>query len=233
MKTITGIALLAASTLMAGLVGTAQAQGDNTIRAGVYLVHYDANAADISGTGAGAVPPGVNMSVNDVNTLYLAYVRRLSADFDLEVAAGIPPKTNTTGKGPSTLGSVPYSGQVVSTSRWFAPTFLVNYKFFDESSAFRPYAGIGFNYTHFFDNTVTPAGNAAFGGPTTLALTNSVGGAATIGASYRLQDRWSLYGSYSKTRVKSDMTANTSGVIRKTTIDFWPSAFVISAGYSF
>lgn len=233
MNTNTRIALFAITALLGGLSGAAQAENNNTIRGGLYLIHYDAQATDVSGTGVGAVPPGVNLSVNDVQTLYFAYVRRLSPSFDLELAAGWPPKTTTVGKGPAKLGSVPYAGQEVATSRWFAPTLLLNYKFLDETSPFRPYVGLGVNFTHFFDNTSTAAGNAALGGPTSATLSNSFGGAATVGVSYRLQDRWSLYGSYSVSQVKSDMASNTSGIIRRTTIDFRPSAVVLSAGYSF
>ena len=233
MKTTKKNTLFAITTLLTGLGGTAYADNDNTIRVGEYFVHYDAQATDLTGTGIGAVPPGVNMSTNDVQTPYFAYVRKLSPKFDLELAFGIPPKTTIVGKGPTKLGSVPYAGQEVATAKWVSPTVLLNYKFLDESSALRPYAGIGFNYTHFTDITATPAGQNALGGPTSATLTNSLGWAATVGLSYRLQEHWSLYGSYSMSQVKSDLAANTSGEIRTNTVDFRPSTIVLSAGYSF
>jgi outer membrane protein len=232
MKTSTRIALFAtAAVSSAGLVGVAQAEeSNNTVRLGAYLVHYDAHASDVAGP---FVPSGVNLSVDDVQTLYFAYVRRLSPNLSVELAGGVPPKTKTVGKGPATLGSVPYSGQTVGTSKWFSPTVLLLYNFLDESAAIRPYVGLGFNYTHFFDNNSTPAGNAANGGPTSISLSNSFGGAATLGVGYRLQDHWNLAVSYSVSQVKSDMVANTSGALRRTTIDFRPSVLVLSAGYSF
>lgn len=232
MKTSARIALFATTALLGGLSGTAQAQNDNTIRGGIYLIQYDARATDISGPFVPTAQP-LNLSVDNVQTLYFAYVRRLSPSFDLELAAGWPPKTSTVGKGPTNVGSVPYAGQEVATSRWFAPTLLLNYKFLDASSRVRPYAGLGVNFTHFFDNTSTAAGNAVNGGPTSISLSDSFGWAATLGVSYRVQERWSLYGSYSVSQIKSDMSANTSGAIRRTTIDFRPSAVVLSAGYSF
>ena len=233
MKKITRSALFAMMALLAGFGGTAHADNDNTIRVGQYFVHYDAQATDVSGTGVGAVPPGVNMSVNDVQTMYFAYVRRLSPKFDLEFAFGIPPTTTMVGKGKTQLGSVPYAGQNVATSKCISPTLLLNYKFLDESSRLRPYVGAGVNYTHFSDNTATAAGMAALGGPTSATLSDSFGWAATAGLSYRLQEHWSVYGSYSMSQVKSDMTANTSGAIRTTSINFRPSAVVLSVGYSF
>jgi len=49
------------------------------------------------------VPPGANIDANDVQTVYLAYVRRLSSHFDLELTAGYHRAENR-GQGPSTLG---------------------------------------------------------------------------------------------------------------------------------
>ncbi|NDU86174.1 MAG: outer membrane beta-barrel protein [Ferrovum sp.] len=209
------------------------AEGDNTLRLGEYFLHYDAHAPDLAGSGIGAVPPGVNLSVNNVHTLYFAYVRRLSSKFDVEFAFGAPPTTVVVGKGPAKLGSVPYAGQQLATSRWIASTVLLNYKFFDDTAKLRPYVGVGVNYTHFTDNTATAAGNAAFGGPTSATLSNSFGWAAAAGLMYQVDPQWSLYGSYSLSQIKSDMTANTSGAIRTTTVDFHPSALVFSVGYSF
>jgi outer membrane protein len=203
---------------------------DNTVRAGIYIVRYHAKADDISGP---FTQPGLNLDLKNVNTAYFAYIRRLSSAFDLELAAGWPPKTETIGKGPATVGSVPYDGQTIATAKWLSPTVLLNYKFLPESSPVRPYAGVGINYTHFYDRTSTAAGNAASGGPTTISLSDSIGPAGTIGVFYRLQGNWSLDASFSMAKVKSDLEANTSGVIRKTTINFNPSTWVISVGYSF
>jgi outer membrane protein len=228
----TTIKAAAASALLALTVSAAHADSvpDNTVRIGLYYVQYHSHADDISGP---YVPTGLNFKVEDVETLYLAYVRRLSVHFDLELAAGYPPLTKTDGHGPAKLGSVPYDGQVISTARWFAPTLLLNYKFFDDSHAWRPYIGVGVNYANFYDRRSTAAGNAASGGPTSISLPSSVGPAATVGMSYHLRDRWSLYASYSASVVKSKLTADTAGVIRTSQISFGPRAAVLAVGYSF
>jgi len=228
----TTIKAAAAGALLALAVSVAHADSvpDNTIRVGMYYVHYHSSADDITGP---YVPTGLNLSVNDVETLYLAYVRRLSEHFDLELAAGWPPLTRTEGRGPATLGSVPYNGQVISTARWFAPTLLLNYKFFDDTHAWRPYVGIGVNYANFYDRRSTAAGDAASGGPTSISLPVSVGVAGTVGMSYHLQGRWSLYASYSASVVKSKLTADTAGEERTSNISFSPRALVVAAGYSF
>jgi outer membrane protein len=202
----------------------------NEIRLGLYAIFYAASAQDISGP---YVPPGLNVHVKDVQTLYAAYERTFSTHFGFELALGWPPTTKTYGRGPATVGSVPYNGQEISSAKWLAPTALLTYKFFDERYALRPYVGVGATYVNFYDRQSTAAGDAASGGPTRISLTSSLGPSATAGLAYRVAPNWGLYASYSVSRVRSDLTADTAGVIRTTRISFAPGALVVSAGYSF
>jgi hypothetical protein len=112
------------------------------------------------------VPSDLNLSVKNVQTPYFAYLRRLSSNFTVELAFGLPPLTKTYGKGPATLGSVPYNGVEISSARWLAPSLLMEYVFLDDSYKLRPYFGVGLNYVVLYDRNSTPAGNAAAGGPT-------------------------------------------------------------------
>ena len=223
------IALLGAAMLGAVAAHAADVPNDE-LRLGLYSVFYHATADDLQGP---FVPAGVNIKADNVETLYVGYIRRLSSKFELELALGWPPLTKTEGKGPATLGSVPYNGQVISSARWFAPTLLFNYKFFDDDARIRPYIGVGVNYTNFYDRVSTTAGNAASGGPTKLYLPSSVGPAATVGVSYKVDDHWGLHASYGWARVNTHLTADTDGVIRSTHIRFGPQSLIVSAGYSF
>jgi outer membrane protein len=224
------VALFSISVSLYQTACFADAASPNEIRAGLYALFYDASAQNISGPYA---PAGLNLSVKNVQTLYLAYVRTLTDHFNLELALGYPPITKTYGKGPSMLGSVPYNDVELSSARWAAPTLLLNYKFLNDNYALRPYLGAGINYVSFYDRESTAGGNAASGGPTQISLSRSLGPAVTAGLSYRLARNWGLYASYSYSRVRSDLTADTAGVIRTTRISFAPGALVVSAGFSF
>ncbi|MGA8707250.1 MAG: OmpW family outer membrane protein [Steroidobacteraceae bacterium] len=202
----------------------------NEIRVGMYAVFYDLSARDISGPYA---PPGLNLSVKNVQTPYLAYERSLSPHFILEIAAGWPPLTKTYGRGPATVGSVPFNGQEISSARWLAPSMLLNYKFFDETWALRPYIGFGFTYVNFYDRESTAAGDAVSGGPTRISLTSSIGPTGTAGLAYKISPNWGLYVSYSVARVRTNLTADTAGIYRYSHLSFQPGALVVSAGYSF
>ena len=169
----------------------------------------------------------------NLETAYLAYVRTIIPHWDVELTLGYPPLQKTVGKGPATLGSVPYNGQVIATARWIAPTLLLEYVFLEESSKWRPYIGAGANYTTFYDRNSTAAGDAASGGPTKISLTPSVGWAATVGLNYHIANNWHAYASYSFSKVATNLTADTAGVIRTSHISFAPQALVVSVGYSF
>jgi outer membrane protein len=202
----------------------------NTVRAGMYFVKYNSSASDLSGP---FTPAGINLRVDHVNTPYFAYLRRLTSSWSLELAAGVPPETHTRGVGPATLGSVPFNGQEVATAKWFSPSVLLEYNFLEESSAFRPYAGVGFNYTHFYERNSTAAGDAANGGPTKTYLSDSVGPAATVGVSYKFTRQWNVIASYSIAQVNSEYNSNTAGVSRRTEVHFNPTTWVAAVGYSF
>lgn len=220
---------VAASFLLAAPVPADEVPA-NSARIGLYSVFYHVSADDLAGP---YVPPGANIDARNVQTLYLGYVRRLSPHFDAELTLGYPPLQKTVGKGPAMLGSVPYDGQIIATARWIAPTVLLEYMFFSETAKLRPYIGAGVNYTTFYDRDSTAQGNAASGGPTKLSLTSSVGPAATVGLAYNIHDHWNCYASYSISRVKTKLNADTAGVIRTTHISFGPQALVLSVGYSF
>jgi outer membrane protein len=202
----------------------------NTFRLGSYTVFYHTSADDLSGP---YVPPGVNLKTENLETLYVAYIRRLSSHFDVELTAGYPPLSKTVGVGPASLGSVPYNGQEISTARWLAPTLLLEYRFLSENSPWQPYVGAGVNHTSFYDRDFTAAGDAAAGGPTKLSLTSSTGPAGTVGFVYKFAASWQFDASYSIARVRTHLSADTAGVIRTTDISFGSQALVVAVGYSF
>lgn len=202
----------------------------NSIRLGYYFVTYNVKGSDLSGP---FTPPGLRSDLKDVQTPYMAYVRRWTPHLHTELAFGVPPKTTAVAKGPAFLGSVPFNGQEVLTARWISPTLLFNWVFRDESAALRPYVGVGVNYTRFVERRATPSGEAITGGPTSVDLSSSTGFAATAGISYHIQGAWNVYASYSISNVSSNLRTTTAGIVRTSHIDFNPRAIVVSVGYSF
>ena len=230
MKTTITTSIAGVALLMTASLAFADTVPSNSLRVGAYYIMYHSQADNLSGP---FTPPGLNAKLDDTTTVYFAYVRRLSEHFNVELALGVPPKVKTRASGPATVGSVPFDGQEILTAKWIAPTLLLNYVFFDESHALRPYIGIGVNHTVFVERRITAAGEAITGGPTRVSLSPSTGIAGTVGLSYHVKDAWNVYASYSMSHVASDISIDTGGVERKSHISFGPRAFVLSVGYSF
>ena len=232
------VALCLGLGLLAGLhSGSARADNDvgagdhpNMVALGLYAVSFKVHADDISGP---FTPPGLNVRNPSIDTLYIAYMRRLSPHFDVELALGVPPLTRSVAKGPATVGSVPFNGQTIATVRWLAPSLLFKYYLFSPSAMFRPYLGIGVNYTQFDSRQVTAAGDAISGGPTSLSLPSSVGPVGTVGVSWRVLDRLVVNLSGSASDVSSRLTTDTAGIVRSSHVDFNPRAIVLAVGYQF
>ncbi|MEJ0005299.1 MAG: OmpW family outer membrane protein [Steroidobacteraceae bacterium] len=230
---------VAALCLGAATLGTGIARADNDVGAGdhpnmlalgLYQVSFHVHADDISGP---FTPPGLNVRNPSINTLYIAYMRRLSPHFDVELALGVPPLTRSVAKGPAKVGSVPFNNENIATVRWLAPSALLKYYLFSPDAMFRPYFGVGVNYTKFESRQVTAAGEAITGGPTSLSLPVSVGPVGNVGLSYHPFDRFVVNLSYSVSWVNTRLTTDTAGILRTSHVEFNPRAAVLAVGYQF
>jgi len=183
------------------------------------------------------LPAGVHagLRVGDASTVGLGFVTPITGPYTFELALGIPPTHSVYG----TDFITPF-GQI-STVKQIAPTVFVNYHFDDGGLGMSPFIGVGVNYTKFTNRKSTPSGNAASGGATDIKLTDSIGLAAHVGLTYKLDKNWQISSTVAYADVRSDMTATTqtrgtSGlmtVVRTTSIDFRPVVYTLCIGYTF
>ncbi len=127
------------------------------------------------------------------------------------------------------------NGKVVATVRQWAPTVFFNYKLLDASSPVRPFIGIGINVTRFKART-NAAGNTLYadGNNPEISLSDSIGPAVQVGASYKLDQNWSLNASVATARVDNKMTIVTrSGLRQESSFRFNPTVYTATVGYSF
>jgi outer membrane protein len=217
-----------AVVLALGLASFAAGAQENTVRLGYGYIDVHSKSDNFTTNGpAFLTPQPAGLTVDSASTVILGYTRRLNANFDLDFVLGVPPQHDVKGRG--TLA--PYG--TVARVKQAAPTVFVNYNFFDEQTRFRPFVGVGVNYTKFFNRESTANGVLASGGPTRIDLSSSWGLAAQVGAKYKLDDRWSVNGSVTVADVKSDLTATTGSIERRTRIDFRPVVYIVTVGYSF
>jgi outer membrane protein len=228
--------LLAISTVVgafAALTSSAVLAQQNTFKLGYANVQPNSSASDVSGP---FTPSGLSLEVRNKSTPVFGFVRQINDTWDVEFALGIPP-THDVGlkvNNAALPGSAQaLNGQIGARVRQVAPTLFANYKFLDKSSAWRPFIGVGINYTKFDKADSAAAGNTLNGGATSLSLEDSVGLALQAGVTYRIDNQWSLSASVATAQVKTKLTTNTYGIQRTADITFKPTVFALSVGYSF
>ena len=225
--------LLLASLLAAAAAAPALAQ-QNTVKIGISNVQPHATSAnDFSGP---FTPSGISLEVFNKTTTFFSYTREINDQWDVELALGLPPTHDIALKinNPNLPASAQaHNGQIGAKVRQVAPTLFANYKFLEKSSPFRPYIGVGINYTRFDKTSLTAAGSAFNGGATSLALEDSVGLALQGGVVYSFNDLWSVSAALATAQVKSKITTNTLGIERSADIRFKPRVFTVAVGYSF
>jgi outer membrane protein len=230
-KSVLSLYLIAAGTLLLSNVAMAQ----YTVQLG--LANVDPNSQ--AGTAAGPLTPpnALSFTVKPQSTVFFSIAREINDDWDVQLALGYPPTHDVDLKIVNASGLLPslvaQNGVLVAQVRQVAPTLFANYKFGDANSKFRPFIGVGVNYTNFDQTSSTAAGNALNGGATNIKLSDSWGTAMQAGAVYKVDSKWSLSGTYSTANVNSVITTNTLGVITKTDISFRPAVFILAVGYSF
>jgi outer membrane protein len=201
----------------AALLGAAAAHAQYTVQfGGLYL---DPGATASNTTGALTPTNALSLNVKPVSTVFFSVGREINADWDLQLSLGYPPTHDITLK--------------VTNASALPPTLFANYKFGDTASAFRPFIGIGINYTMFDQPTSNSLNNSINGGTTNAKLSDSWGLAAQVGATYKLSGPWTLNAAISTADVNTTLTTNTDGVERKTNIKFSPAAYILSVGYKF
>ncbi len=205
----------AAAAAAAMLVcGSALAQ-NHAVKAGI--VRYDAHSRTNGVTGIG-IPPGADAEVGDATTLLLTYEYEIKPNVGIELAVGIPPRIKA-----KATGSVAFLGEVLS-ARNVAPTLLLNYHLGQKGDRWRPYVGLGINYTKFTDVT-TPYG-------WDVKLRDSVGMAVHAGVNVALAKDWGLFASVARVDVKSKLVA-TGAVVLESKIDFRPWTYETGLFYRF
>jgi outer membrane protein len=224
----------AVAGIASGLSASALAQ-TTTVKLGWVNVNPHSSALPMAGPFTPADTLG--LEVHSKSTLFFSAARDISSNVEIELAMGVPPThdislvvLNPSGV-PGSVAAM--DGQIASRVRQVAPTLFANYKWGDSASQFRPFAGLGINFTHFDKTESLAVNDAVNGGPTTINLTNSWGLAAQFGVVAKLGGPWSLTGAWSTARVKTHLTTNTLGVERNSDITFHPSVTTIALGYSF
>jgi outer membrane protein len=214
----TMIPLLGAALLLSA-AGAAQAQESyaaNVFKVAASYYNPTGSSEGVSGIG---VPPGADVSINGAWTALFTYERMLTPNIGLELVIGIPPKTTA-----DATGSISFLGNEILSAKAVAPTLLLNYHFGTPEDKWRPYVGVGINYTKFTSIESRLGWNVEMG--------DSWGWAAQGGIAYNIDKNWGLFASVAYSDVKSNVVA-TSATVLTATVDFKPWVYTFGVSYGF
>ncbi len=219
------IATLVLGALCVAPTALAYQKGDIVVRAGLTSVAPDDSASNIV---VGGADLGVSLGVDNNTQLGLNVAYFVTDNINVELLAATPFTHDVNFSVEDPLGTGTKLGEVTH----LPPTISVNYYFNDPSSAFQPYAGVGLNYTIFFDEKFTDANKGA--GLQDLSLDNSFGLAAQLGMDYMIDKKWHVNASVRWIDIDTEASFNLSGTegsVKDITIDPW--VYTVSVGYTF
>jgi outer membrane protein len=208
--------LFVATALLAGATAPAQAYdaGDWIIRAGVGVVDPKSDNLDVSDE-----VDSVKVEVDSGTSVVLSGTYMFTRNWAFDILAAYPfnhdINLNVNGE----------SAKVAETDH-LPPTFSVQYHFMPDGK-FQPYAGLGFNWTTFFNtDTVSELSDVGI----ELKLDDSFGVAAQLGADWVLNDHWLLNLDLRWINIETDATL---GGEEAGTVEIDPWVYSINVGYHF
>jgi outer membrane protein len=239
----------AAVAIAAALSSTAFAQsaGDNIVNVGWYHIAPQDSSTPLTITSPAPVATtlaGSGATVEKADTLGFSLTHFFTNNWAGSLDLGIPPTYKI--KGTGTLAAV---GEIGEAKQW-APTILGKYFFFESTSAFRPFLGLGASRVSYKDIKLTSTFQGAVDGTLALMSQGQVQAGATsasldsswapvynIGASYAINKDW--YASFSisylglKTKAELTTASNIGPITSTTSIKIDPIVTFASIGYRF
>lgn len=172
---------LVATALFTGSLGVQAAQGDWLVRLRALWINPQDDSTEVSVAGAPVGNTGVGVTDDWIPELDFTYM--FMDNWGVEVILGVSNHEVTPQDGlPAVLGN---SNHIIDADV-LPPTVTLQYHFFPEAK-FRPYVGVGVNYTLFFNEKVKGALEAP---GSDVSLDSSWGVALQGGFDYAIDDNW-------------------------------------------
>ncbi len=218
------LSLLAAA--LASPFAQAHKEGDIIIRAGAATVSPNDSSGTVKNSPLGNLPGDV--TVDSDTQLGLTFAYMLQDHIGVELLAATPFTHDVNMK--NSIG--PLNGKIGEVSH-LPPTLSLQYYPMAPGSALQPYAGIGLNYTTFFDEDLSSQYKAA--GASDLSLDDSWGLAGQLGVDYMLDENILLNAAV--WYIDIDTTATMDGPLgtdkTKVDVSIDPWVYMVGLGYKF
>jgi len=207
----------AISGLVYAPVSLAQA-GDWLVRLRALQVNPNDSSGEVS------TLPGSSVSVDSDTTVELDFTYFVTRNLGIEAILGTS-QHDINGE-----GSIAGLGKIAEVST-LPPTVTLQYHF-QPDATIRPYAGIGVNYTKFYDQQASSSLEGALG-PTSVELDSSFGLSAQVGVDIKFNRDWFINFDAKYIRMDTTATLNSGGVIRTVDVDINPWFIGVGVGRRF
>jgi outer membrane protein len=220
---------LAALGLVLACAGAAQSAaayeaGDLLIRGRVIAVDPREDSGTVKSNGVAIPGSGVGLDSDVTPELDFTYMLTPNWGLELILASSEHDVSGT--------GSLAGLGKLFD-ARTLPPTLTVQYHF-NTNGTVRPYAGIGVNYTLFFNEDATSGFKAAGDGKASVELDDSWGLAANVGVDYAINKDWFVNADVKYIDMDTTATIKTNALGRlKVDVDIDPWVYGIGIGRRF
>ncbi|MHA6192826.1 OmpW/AlkL family protein [Pseudomonas wadenswilerensis] len=225
-KSLLGASLIALA-LAAPAVHAHQA-GDFIVRAGAATASPNEDSGNLKLDGTKV--SGTKATLDSDTQLGLAFAYMITDHIGLELLAATPFQHEVAVKG---LGAG-LDGKLADIKH-LPPTLSLQYYPMDAGSKFQPYAGIGINYTLFFDESLSSERKAQ--GFSNMKLKNSVGLAGQLGMDYMLTDNLLFNASVWYVDINTEASIDGPSALgvgkTKVDVDVDPWVYMVGIGYKF
>jgi outer membrane protein len=225
-KSLLGASLVALA--LAAPMAHAYQPGDVILRAGAIVTAPNEDSGELKLDGAKV--SGTKATLDSDTQLGLTLGYMLTEHVGIELLAATPFQHTVGVKG---LGAG-LDGKLADIKQ-LPPTLSLQYYPLDASSRFQPYAGIGINYTMFFDEDLSSTRKAQ--GFRNLKMQDSVGLAGQLGMDYMLTDHLLVNAAvwYVDINTKASIDGPSALGVGKTkvNVEVDPWVYMVGVGYKF
>ena len=234
---------IAACICSAAFIDNANAQSAGSVTLSAGWLHIapqgDATPLTVESIGGLAVNRqlvGTGAHASSTNTVGITTEYYVTDNIGVAMLLGLPLKVNLVGD-----GALHKYGNLGST-RPMPPAIELRYHLFSAESRFRPYLGLGVNYTWFTQVRTT---NSQFvtdslgpGGSARATLSSSWNPVLEVGANYAITKHWSIGTSLDYMPVKTNLTlygqtATGTPIVSRSTLRLDPLSVFVNVAFTF
>ena len=202
-------------------------KGDWNLHLRAINVNPNDDSSVLNVAGSGVADTGVTVDSSSTLDISLGYM--ITDNWAIELLADLSSKHNVAVQGLTAL-NIPNGTEVVE-SNVLPPTLFLQYQF-NPKAKIRPYAGLGLNYTLFFNDDLTPAAQSALGA-SNLDLDSSFGIAAQLGVDFQMQNNWSFNIDVKYIQIDTEATFDSALGPVSVDVDINPTIIGIGFGKTF